>query len=291
MLRLILGRTDYVGINAGLTFKLIEGVKQLDGVPNVRLGPLGRALVNRVFRELGLDCDATHAVDLRGVIEECSYLPSSVRFMDNFNAGELSKSLNSIPLPTIEPTSTLIGLALASTLRVNTEFYSDLWPRLTDALAQLKALGVDIAVHSSVFDTNRVFVFDEVVRRFISYPRVDGIAESNFNKRIEVINNSNRRLIEERNAPIRPYALAEPREPIIDEGILTTVEALIKDLGGVATLKALSDMVGQEAVLRAIARGYLTYNPGDMTVRVTMRALSLLNTIRHGRGDGDAVEG
>ncbi|WP_256359198.1 hypothetical protein [Vulcanisaeta sp. JCM 14467] len=40
MLRLILGRTDYVGINAGLTFKLIEGVKQLDGVPNVRLGPL-----------------------------------------------------------------------------------------------------------------------------------------------------------------------------------------------------------------------------------------------------------
>jgi hypothetical protein len=51
------------------------------------------------------------------------------------------------------------------------------------------------------------------------------------------------------------------------------------ELGGVATLKALSDLVGSEAVIRAVAMGYLAYNPMDLTVRLSAKGLALLRAI------------
>ncbi len=63
-------------------------------------------------------------------------------------------------------------------------------------------------------------------------------------------------------------------------GVINAIEVLVKDLGGVATLKALSDMVGQEAVLKALSMGYAVYNPGgDLTVRATTKALALLKQL------------
>ncbi len=284
MLRLVLGRLDYQGISTGVTFRL-GSAKALDGIPNARLNTLARALINRAFHELGIECDATHAHSLSEVLEDCAFaLPASVEFTESFNTDEFRAGLYSIPLPTIEPMSIIIGLALAPSLRVNIEFYSDLWPRLTDALAQLKALGIDIAVHSSVFDVNRVFVFDEVIRRLIRVPRIDELRETTeFNNKVEVIGTS-RRFIE---ASTRQFNLAEPIEAGPGDDVVNTVEALVKDLGGVATLRALSDLVGWEVVLRAMAMGYLTYNPGDMTIRATTKALAL---IRRLGGNGDVLE-
>ncbi|GAB6944211.1 hypothetical protein [Vulcanisaeta sp. JCM 14467] len=286
MIKLILGRLDYQGIERGVTFRLSGNAKPLDGVPNAGLTPLGRALINRVFHELGINCDATHVTRLSDVLENCGFaLPASVELTNNYDVGELRTSLYSAPIPTIEPLSTIIGLALASALRVNTEFYSDLWPRLTDALAQLKALGVDVAIHSSVFDPNRFYIFDEIVRRLIRVPRTDELRETtDFNSKVEVIGVS-RRFIE---YPARPFNLAEPREPKIDDDVVNAVEVLVRDLGGVATLKSLTDMLrSQDAVLKAITIGYMTYNPGDLTVRITTKALSLLKSLSH---SGDVLE-
>ncbi|GAB6943327.1 hypothetical protein [Vulcanisaeta sp. JCM 14467] len=279
MIRLVLGRLDYQGINTGVTFRL-GNAKALDGVPNAGLTPLGRALINRVFHELGINCDATHIKALGDVLADCGFaLPASVELTDNYDVGELRTSLRSAPIPTIEPLSTIIGLALASSLRVNVEFYSDLWPRLTDALAQLKALGVDVAVHSSTFDAGRFYVFDEIIRKLVRVPRVDELRETtDFGSKLEVIG-TNRRFIE---YPARFFNLAEPREPKIDDDVVNAVEVLVRDLGGVATLKSLADMLGgQEPVLKAITMGYATYNPGDMTVRATAKALALLKGLGH----------
>ncbi len=173
-------------------------------------------MINRVFRELGINCDAGHLMALGEVLEDCGFaMPASAEFTGEFSVDELRNSLYSAPIPTIEPLSTIIGLALASSLKVNVEFYSDLWQRLTDALSQLRALGVDIAIHSSVFDINRVFVFDEVIRRLVRIPRVDEIRDTTeFNSKVEVIGLS-RRFVD---YPIRQFSIAEPREPTIDEG-------------------------------------------------------------------------
>ena len=286
MIRLVLGRLDYQGISVGITFRLGNNAKPLDGVPNAELTPLGRALINRVFHELGINCDATHVKALGDVFSDCGFaLPASVELTDNYDANELKTSLHSAPIPTIEPLSTIIGLALASSLRVNAEFYSDLWPRLTDALAQLKALGIDIAIHSSTFDPNRFYIFDEIVRRLVRVPRTDELRETtDFGSKLEVIG-VNRRFIE---YPARPFNLAEPREPAIDEDVVNAVEVLVRDLGGVATLKSLADMLGgQEPVLKAVTMGYMTYNPGDLTVRATGKALALIKSLSH---SGDVLE-
>ncbi len=208
------------------------------------------------------------------VFEDCGFaFPASVEFTSEFNADDLKSSLYSVPMPIIEPLSTIIGLALASSLRVNVEFYSDLWPRLTDALAQLRALGIDVAIHSSVFDVNKVFVFDEVVRRLIRLPRIDEVRDTTeFNGKVEVIGMS-RRFIE---APVRSFSIAEPTEARLGNDVINAIEVLTKDLGGVATLKALSELVGHEAVLRHCQwGGTWSTTPSDMTIRATAKALTL----------------
>ncbi|ADN49548.1 hypothetical protein [Vulcanisaeta distributa] len=277
MLRLVLGRLDYGGITTGVTFRFTGDARALSGVPDARLNALGKALINRVFRELNINCDSTHLESLSQVFEDCGFaMPASVKFTSEFNTDELKAILHSAPISIIEPISTIIGLALASSLRVNVEFYSDLWPRLTDALAQLKALGIDIAVHSSVFDVNRVFIFDEVIRRLVRIPRIDELRETTeFNSRVEVIGVS-RRFVE---VPARQFSLAEPTEAWVSNDVVNAVEVLIKDLGGVATLKALGDLVGQEAVIKALSMGYVVFNPSDMTVRATTKALTLIRRL------------
>uniref|UniRef100_UPI0006D192CB hypothetical protein n=1 Tax=Vulcanisaeta distributa TaxID=164451 RepID=UPI0006D192CB len=223
-------------------------------MPDAKLNALGKALINRVFRELNINCDSSHLDFLSQVLEDCGFaFPASVEFTSEFNVDDLKNSLYSAPIPTIEPISTVIGLALASSLRVNTEFYSDLWPRLTDALAQLRALGIDVVIHSSVFDVNKVFVFDEVVRRLVRIPRIDEVRDTTeFNEKVEVIGLS-RRFVE---APVRSFSIAEPIEARLGNDVINAIEVLTKDLGGVATLKALSELVGHEAVLKALSMGY-----------------------------------
>ncbi len=134
-------------------------------------------------------------------------------------------------------------------------------------------------MHSSVFDVNRVFIFDEVIRRLVRIPRIDELRETTeFNSRVEVIGGVSRRFVE---VPARQFSLAEPTEAWVGNDVINAVEVLIKDLGGVATLKALGgDLVGQEAVIKALSMGYVVFNPSDMTVRATGRALSLVKSLK-----------
>lgn len=93
MIRLVLGRLDYQGINAGITFRL-GSAKALDGAPNAELNPLGKALINRVFHELGINCDATHVKMLSNVFTDCGFaLLVSVKLINNYNVNKLRADL------------------------------------------------------------------------------------------------------------------------------------------------------------------------------------------------------
>jgi len=282
MIRLVIGRLDYRGVGnpPAITFKEYDGSVRLDGVPDMELKPLTRLVINKLLNVLGIQFDASNVRWLSDVFEycvQCSWFSGFINFVDDALP---DKAIATVPVPIIEPLSSIIGLALAFNTGLEVELYSDLWPLITDILAQAKALGLRLTIHTSVLDYNRLYAFDEIVRRYIRLPRIDVLTSStDFSNKIEVIGETYR------TPTLQPTSLrAEPSvtEPKIDEEILNTVRTLGIELGGVSTLKALSDLVGSEAVVRAVTTGYLAYNPMDLTVRLSSKGLALLNAIGEG---------
>ena len=279
MIRLVIGRLDYRGINGppAITFKDYDNAIKLGGVPDMELKPLTRLVINKLLNVLGIQFDASSAKRLSDVFEycvQCSWFSGFINFVDDALP---DKAIATVPVPIIEPLSSIIGLALAFNTGFETELYSDLWPLLTDVLTQAKALGLRLTIHSSVLDYNRLYAFDEVVRRYTRLPRIDVLTGStDFSNKIEVVGESYR------TPTIQPTSLrAEPSviEPRINEEVVNVVKTLGIELGGVSTLKALSDLVGSEAVIKAVTMGYLVYNPMDLTVRLSSKGLALLNAI------------
>ena len=280
MIRLVIGRLDYRGVNGppAITFKDYDGSIRLKGVPDMELRPITKLVINRLFSVLGIQFDASNVRRLGDVFEycvQCSWFSGFIGFV-----GEAlpDKAIATVPTPIIEPINTLIGLALAfNNPNFEVELYSDLWPQITDILAQAKALGLRLTIHTSVLDVNRIYVFDEVVRRMIRLPRVDVLTGStDFSNKIEVVGESYRTPTIQAN-PIKVEPLVA--EPKIDEEVINAVRALGLELDGVSTLKSLSDLVGSEAVIKAVTMGYLAYNPMDLTVRLSSKGLALLNAI------------
>jgi hypothetical protein len=289
MIRLVIGRLDYRGVNGppAITFKEYDGSVRLDGVPDMELRPITKLVINRLFSALGIQFDASNVKRLSDVFEycvQCSWFSGFIGFV-----GEAlpDKAIVTVPTPIIEPLSSIIGLALAFNTGIETELYSDLWPLITDVLAQARALGLKLTIHTSVLDYNRVYVFDEVVRRMIRLPRVDVLTGStDFTNKVEVAGESYRTPTIQAN-PIKVEPLVA--EPKIDEEVINAVRALGLELGGVSTLKALSDLVGSDAVVRAVSMGYLVYNPMDLTVRLSSKGLALLRatTEEESQGGGE----
>jgi hypothetical protein len=282
MIKLVIGRLDYRGVNGppAITFKDYDNAIKLDGVPDMELKPLTRLVINKLLNVLSIQFDASNVRRLSDVFEycvQCSWFSGFIGFISDALP---SNAIITVPIPMIEPLSSIIGLALAFNTGLEVELYSDLWPQITDILAQAKALGLRLTIHTSVLDYNRLYAFDEIVRRYIRLPRIDVLTSStDFSNKIEVIGETYR------TPTLQPTSLrAEPSvtEPKIDEEILNTVRTLGIELGGVSTLKALSDLVGSEAVVRAVTTGYLAYNPMDLTVRLSSKGLALLNAIGEG---------
>jgi hypothetical protein len=291
MIRLVIGRLDYRGVNGppAITFKDYDGSVRLGGVPDMELKPITKLIINKLFSALGIQFDASNVKRLGDVFEycvQCSWFSGFIGFV-----GEAlpDKAIVTVPTPIIEPISTLIGLALAFNTGFETELYSDLWPLLTDVLSQAKALGLKLTIHTSVLDYNRIYVFDEIDRRMVRLPRVDVLTGStDFSNKVEVVGESYRTpTIQPNPVKVEP-SLTEPR---IDEAVLNAVRALGIELGGVSTLKALSDLVGSDAVVRAVTMGYLTYNPMDLTVRLSSKGLALLNAITEEENQGNGEGG
>jgi hypothetical protein len=279
MIRLVIGRLDYGGINGApaITFKDYDNAVRLKGVPDVELRPITKLVINRLFSALGIQFDTSNIKRLGDVFEycvQCSWFGGFINFVGDALP---ENAIVTVPIPMIEPVSTLIGLALAFNTGLETELYSDLWPLLTDVLSQAKALGLRLTIHTSVLDINRIYAFDEIVRRYVRLPRIDVLTgPTEFANKVEVVGEAYR------TPTLQPTSLrAEPlvAEPKIDEGVLRALRVLGTELGGVATLKALSDLVGSEAVIRAVAMGYLAYNPMDLTVRLSAKGLALLRAI------------
>jgi hypothetical protein len=292
MIRLVIGRLDYRGVGGApaITFKDYDGSVRLDGVPDMELKPLTRLVINKLLNVLGIQFDASNVRRLSDVFEycvQCSWFSGFIGFV-----GEAlpDKAIVTVPTPIIEPISTLIGLALAfNNPNFEVELYSDLWPQITDVLAQARALGLRLTIHTSILDLNRIYVFDEVVRRYIRLPRVDVLTGStDFSNKIEVVGESYRTPTIQANPIKAEPSLTEPR---IDEAVLNAVRALGIELGGVSTLKALSDLVGSEAVVRAITTNYLVYNPMDLTVRLSAKGLALLRAITEEESQGGEGSG
>jgi hypothetical protein len=284
MIRLVIGKLDYGGVSGApaITFKEYNGSVRLDGVPDMELRPITKLVINRLFSALGIQFDASNVKRLSDAFEyciQCTWFGGFVSFVGNALP---SNAIITVPTPMIEPVSTLIGLALAFNTGFETELYSDLWPLITDVLAQARALGLRLTIHTSVLDINRIYVFDEVVRRYVRLPRIDMLGNTTeFTNKVEVVGETYRTpTIQASPAKVEP-SVAEPR---IDEGVLNAVRVLGTELGGVATLKALSDLVGSEAVIKAVAMGYLAYNPMDLTVRLSTKGLALLRAITEGAG-------
>jgi hypothetical protein len=279
MIRLVIGRLDYRGVGnpPAITFKDYDGSVRLEGVPDMELKPLTRLVINKLLNVLGIQFDASSAKRLSDVFEycvQCSWFSGFIGFVGDALP---SNAIITIPTPIIEPISTLIGLALTFNTGFETELYSDLWPLLTDVLTQAKALGLRLTIHTSVLDINRIYVFDEVVRRYTRLPRIDVLTGSTeFTNKVEVAGENYRTPTIQAN-PLRAEPLVT--EPKIDEAVLNAVRALGLELGGVSTLKTMSDLVGSEAVIKAVTMGYLTYNPMDLTVRLSAKGLALLNAI------------
>jgi len=280
MIRLVIGRLDYRGVSSApaITFKECDGSVRLGGVPDMELRPITKLVINRLFSALGIQFDASNVKRLGDVFEYCVQCSWFSGFINLVSDALPSNAIVTVPTPIIEPVSTLIGLALAfNNPNFEVELYSDLWPMMTDTLSQAKALGLRLTIHTSVLDINRIYVFDEVVRRMIRLPRVDVLTGSTeFTNKVEVVGESYRTPTIQAN-PIK----AEPSltEPKIDETVLNAVRALGIELGGVSTLKTMSDLVGSEAVIKAVSMGYLAYNPMDLTVRLSAKGLALLGAV------------
>jgi len=285
MIRLVIGRLDYRGVGGApaITFKDYDGSVRLDGVPDMELKPLTRLVINKLLNVLNIQFDASSAKRLSDVFEycvQCSWFSGFIGFISDALP---SNAIITVPIPMIEPLSSIIGLALAfNNPNFEVELYSDLWPLMTDVLAQARALGLKLTIHTSVLDINRIYVFDEVVRRYTRLPRIDVLTGSTeFTNKVEVAGENYRTPTLQPNPVKVEPSLTEPR---VDEGVLNAVRALGLELGGVSTLKALSDLVGSDAVVRAVSMGYLVYNPMDLTVRLSAKGLALLNTIGEEEG-------
>jgi len=292
MIRLVIGRLDYGGVSGApaITFKDYDGSTRLDGVPDMELRPITKLVINRLFSALGIQFDASNVRRLSDAFEYCVQCSWFSGFINLVSDALPSNAIVTVPTPIIEPISTLIGLALAfNNPNFEVELYSDLWPLMTDVLAQARALGLRLTIHTSILDINRVYVFDEVVRRYIRLPRVDVLTGStDFTNKVEVAGESYRTPTFQPTSLRAELSLTEPR---IDEAVLNAVRALGIELGGVSTLKALSDLVGSEAVIKAVTMGYLTYNPMDLTVRLSAKGLALLNTITEEEGTEEESQG
>jgi len=291
MIRLVIGRLDYRGVNGSpaITFKDYDNAIKLGGVPDMELKPLTRLVINKLLNVLGIQFDASNVKRLSDAFEycvQCGWFSGYINFVSDALP---SNAIITVPIPMIEPVSTLIGLALAFNTGLEIELYSDLWPLITDTLTQAKALGLRLTIHTSVLDYNRIYVFDEVVRRMVRLPRVDVLTGSTeFTNKVEVIGESYRTPTIQAN-PVKVEPLVA--EPKIDEEVVNVVKTLGIELGGVSTLKTLSDLVGSEAIIKAVAMGYLTYNPMDLTVRLSAKGLALLNTITEEENQGGGQGG
>jgi hypothetical protein len=255
----------------------------------MELKPLTRLVINKLLNVLGIQFDASNARRLSDVFEycvQCSWFSGYINFVDDALP---DKAIATVPVPMIEPLSSIIGLALAFNTSFETELYSDLWPQITDILAQARALGLKLTIHTSVLDYSRLYAFDEIVRRYIRLPRIDVLTSStDFSNKIEVVGESYRTpTIQASPVKVEP-SVTEPR---IDEAALNAVRALGLELGGVSTLKSLSDLVGSEAVVRAVSMGYLVYNPMDLTVRLSSKGLALLGAVSEETSQGGGQGG
>ncbi|WP_069806902.1 hypothetical protein [Vulcanisaeta thermophila] len=298
MIGLVIGRQDLLIIKRGFTFKSIDGINKLGFIPDVELSPLSAAIMLRIAELLNERITPPlNNVRLSEYTEDCnigSFICMGLKMLRYGDADldKLRDSINSIPLPTIEPVSTMVGIILSIETGLPIEVYSDIWPMLVDVLAEVKGLGRDVVVHSNVFDINRVYVFDYVIRRFIRIPRIDDVYrhEEGGDDTVELIDKSFRR----DTRAFSKYSTAAPARFIEPpKGLVHLLKVLIGELNGVTTLKSLTDILSRDGfglgdIMSAVDNGYVTYNPMDLTVRVTPAGLAMARHLGIITSTGDA---
>jgi len=157
--------------------------------------------------------------------------------------------------PVVDPASLVVAIALAYALERRlgggwlVETYSDDWPHHIDVLLYLKALRGVVRIYTTTL-SERAMAADRVV--------------VNHSFRAEALG-----LKEYRGYPWCSPPAAQPPgvEEEVEELVRTAVEA-----GGFLSLKYALEQFGQRAVARAIALGFLRYDPTTMSLKVTEAA-------------------
>jgi len=158
--------------------------------------------------------------------------------------------------PVIDPASLIIAIALAFALERRlgggwlVEVYSDAWPHHIDVLLYLKALRGVVRIYTTTL-SERAMAADRVVVNHSFKQEALGLKE------------------------YRGYQWCTP-PTVTPPGIEEEVEELIKtavETGGFLSLKYALEQFGQRAVARAIALGFLRYDPTTMSLKVTEAAL------------------
>ncbi|ABW02396.1 hypothetical protein [Caldivirga maquilingensis] len=137
---------------------------------NLPLNDEDELVITRLAMEYGFIIKPSNVSNVGNFISECEGLICpALRLIDTQPPGLLKGPCFTIPIPPLEPVSTILGLLIALPVmriigkEIIYEVYSDRWFRLKDLLLYLKLRGISINVYTTIApEGNQVSPFDHV---------------------------------------------------------------------------------------------------------------------------------
>lgn len=131
-----------------------------------------KLIVARLAMEYGFIVKLDHINNVGNFISECEGLVcAALRLINVEPPGLLRGTCFTIPIPPMEPASTILGLLLALPIlrlmgrRIIYEVFSDRWFRFKDLLLYLKLRGLSMNIYTTSPELINAFIFDRVVKR------------------------------------------------------------------------------------------------------------------------------
>lgn len=124
---------------------------------NLPLSDEDKLVMVRLAMEYGFMIKANNINNVGNFISECEGLVcSALRLIDAQPPGLLNGTCFTVPVPPLEPVSTILGLLIALPIMrlvdkgITYEVYSDRWFRFKDLLLYLKLRGININVYTTI---------------------------------------------------------------------------------------------------------------------------------------------
>jgi hypothetical protein len=185
---------------------------------NLPLEDEDKLIITRLALEYGFMVKSSSLGDISNFISGCEGLVcQALRVVDVEPPGTLNSECFTVPIPPIEPTSTILGLTLALPLTrvmrwpVVYEVFSDRWFRLNDLLLYLKLRGVNLNIYTTHNVNNEdTSIFNRVFK-----------GKGRLSIEVPISNNNGKHLIERIAGRIRELAGGDevPLRALVDLGV------------------------------------------------------------------------